>query len=176
MKKKGIVFWITGLSGSGKSTIAKYIKKKVEKKYGNTIIINGDDIRKIFNFKNYELKERKKLSMQYSKLAIFLSNQGLNIIMPVVAMFEQVRKFNKKNIKHYVEVYIETNIKQLINRKDKNFYKKKSKNIIGIDLKYEKPRKPDILIKNDFSSTPKKLGKELIDKIYNLKKLNAIFK
>ena len=65
--------------------------------------------------------------MQYSKLAIFLSNQGLNIIMPVVAMFEQVRKFNKKNIKHYVEVYIETNIKQLINRKDKNFIKKNLK-------------------------------------------------
>ena len=59
MKKKGIVFWITGLSGSGKSTIAKYIKKKVEKKYRNKVIINGDDIRKIFNFKNYELKERK---------------------------------------------------------------------------------------------------------------------
>ena len=176
MKKKGIVFWITGLSGSGKSTIAKYIKKKIEKKYGNTVIINGDDIRKIFNFQNYELKERKKLSMQYSKLAIFLSNQGLNIIMPVVAMFDQVREFNKKNIKYYVEVYIETNIKQLISRKDKNFYKKKSKNIIGVDLKYEKPKKPDNLIKNKFGNKTKKLGKKLIEKIYNLKKINEIFK
>ena len=135
-------------------------KKKDRKKYGNTVIINGDDIRKIFNFQNYELKERKKLSMQYSKLAIFLSNQGLNIIMPVVAMFDQVREFNKKNIKYYVEVYIETNIKQLISRKDKNFYKKKSKNIIGVDLKYEKPKKPDILIKNNFGNTPKILGEK----------------
>ena len=151
-------------------------KKKDRKKYGNTVIINGDDIRKIFNFQNYELKERKKLSMQYSKLAIFLSNQGLNIIMPVVAMFDQVREFNKKNIKYYVEVYIETNIKQLISRKDKNFYKKKSKNIIGVDLKYEKPKKPDILIKNNFGNTPKILGKKLIEKIYNLKKINEIFK
>ena len=73
-------------------------------------------------------------------------------------------------------VYIETNIKQLISRKDKNFYKKKSKNIIGVDLKYEKPKKPDILIKNNFGNTPKILGKKLIEKIYNLKKINEIFK
>ena len=72
MKKKGIVFWITGLSGSGKSTIAKYIKKKVEKKYGNTIIINGDDIRKIFNFQNYELKEEKVINAIFKVSYFFI--------------------------------------------------------------------------------------------------------
>ena len=48
-KKKGLVFWITGLPGSGKTTIAKKIKKSIELKYGKTILFSGDDLRKIFN-------------------------------------------------------------------------------------------------------------------------------
>ena len=50
-KNKGIVFWITGLSGSGKTTLAKKIKKDISKIYGPTIMISGDDIRKIFGLK-----------------------------------------------------------------------------------------------------------------------------
>ena len=48
-KNKGIVFWITGLSGSGKTLIAKKIGNEIKLKYGPTIIISGDDVRNIFN-------------------------------------------------------------------------------------------------------------------------------
>ena len=50
-RKKGILFWITGLSGSGKTSLAKKIFKFIKKKYGTTIV-SGDDIRKVFEFKN----------------------------------------------------------------------------------------------------------------------------
>ena len=50
IKKKGILFWITGLSGSGKTTISKLIKKDIVTNYGPTILVSGDDLRKIFNF------------------------------------------------------------------------------------------------------------------------------
>ena len=50
-RKKGFVFWITGLSGSGKTTLGKNIKDFIQKKYGPTLLIHGDDIRNIFNFK-----------------------------------------------------------------------------------------------------------------------------
>ena len=49
-KKKGILFWITGLSVSGKTTIAKKIKKEIIEFYGSTLMISGDNIRKIFQF------------------------------------------------------------------------------------------------------------------------------
>ena len=51
-KKYGIVFWITGLSGSGKSSIGKNIFNQISKTYGPTILIHGDNIRKIFKLKN----------------------------------------------------------------------------------------------------------------------------
>ena len=65
---KGIVFWITGLSGSGKTTIAKKITPEIKKLFGPTIIISGDDLRKIFKFKGYTSSERLELGYRYIKL------------------------------------------------------------------------------------------------------------
>ena len=65
VKNKGILFWITGLSGSGKTSIAKKIKKEIIKKYGPTIIVSGDNFRKIFKFNSYTSKDREKYLMNY---------------------------------------------------------------------------------------------------------------
>ena len=51
-KKKGKLFWITGLSGSGKTSIAEKIKLKISKNYGPTLTISGDDLRKLFGIIN----------------------------------------------------------------------------------------------------------------------------
>ena len=57
-KKKGILFWVTGLSGSGKTAIAKKIKTQISKLYGPTIIVSGDDLRRIFNLNKYDYLSR----------------------------------------------------------------------------------------------------------------------
>ena len=59
-KKKGILFWITGFPGSGKTAIANKIKPEITKFYGPTILINGDNLREIFNLKKYSENERIK--------------------------------------------------------------------------------------------------------------------
>ena len=53
-KNKGILFWITGLSGSGKTTLGKKIHRDIKKLYGPTLMISGDDVRKIFSLKGVE--------------------------------------------------------------------------------------------------------------------------
>ena len=55
-KNKGILFWITGLSGTGKSTLGNLIYPKIKKIYGPTIIIHGDDFRNIWNLNSYDYK------------------------------------------------------------------------------------------------------------------------
>ena len=77
-KKYGILFWITGLSGSGKTTLAKKIYK-INKIYGPTIILSGDDIRNIFSLKGYSYKERSKVVLSYCKLAQLLTKQKINV-------------------------------------------------------------------------------------------------
>ena len=76
MKKntKGTLFWITGLSGSGKTQIAKKIKNQIIKNYGPTILFSGDDIRRIFNLKGYTYEDRFKTVMKYCKLAHSITN------------------------------------------------------------------------------------------------------
>ena len=65
----------------------------------------------------------------------------------------------------YVEIYIDADIKKLVKRKSKYFYRKKVKNVVGISIKPEFPKKPNFLIKNNFNKTVSKLSKELVSKI-----------
>ena len=88
-KKKGIVFWVTGLPGSGKTTIAKQLKKTIEKKYGKTILFSGDDLRKISNFRSFEKEKRLQYAKSYSKLVKNISNQNINVIIATVSLFKK---------------------------------------------------------------------------------------
>ena len=66
-KKKGMVFWVTGYSGAGKTTISKHLLKNLKKNYGPIYFVNGDDIRKIFKLNKYDLISRKQYVQIYSE-------------------------------------------------------------------------------------------------------------
>ena len=169
-KNKGILFWITGLSGSGKTTLAKKIKKDIIKYYGPTLLVSGDNLRKIFNFKKYTSSERLKNSKKFCNFAKFITDQKINLIFAVVGMMHQPRNWNRKYIDNYVEIYVKTNIKKIIKANKKKIYHKKNiGDIVGINIKPELPKKPDIIIVNNFKRSIESLSQELIKKIIKLK-------
>ena len=88
--KKGIVFWITGFPGSGKTAIAKTIRKKIEKKYGPTVLFSGDDIRKAFNYNKYK-------RMQYAIKKIYEKDGELNFD-------SRSSSFERLNYKYYISM------------------------------------------------------------------------
>ena len=165
MKKTGILFWITGLSGSGKTSIAKNIKNKIEKKHGRTICISGDQIRKMFNLKGYSKNERLKIGKKYLKLINLIIRQRINVIFAVVGLFHELHKLNRKLFVNYLEIYIKSDFDKIKSKKKKIFYRKKFKNVWGQDIKPQFPRKPDIVIQNNFDKSISKLSGELIKKI-----------
>ena len=168
-KNKGILFWITGLSGSGKTTLGRKIKKNITKIYGPTIMISGDDIRKIFKLKGYEYNDRVAILRKYSLFAKYITEQKINIILAVVGMIEAPRKWNRINIENYIEIYIKSSIKDIIKLNKKKIYNKKnSGKIIGIDIKPEYPKNPDISITNSFNGTTDQMAKNLIININKL--------
>ena len=122
LKSKGILFWITGLPGSGKSTIAKKIKSKIIKKYGPTIVMNGDDLRKIFKLFKYSKKERLKNGFNFGNFCKFLTDQKLNVIFATVGMYDKIRNNNKNKIKNYIEINIKSDLKKIIKAGKKNLY------------------------------------------------------
>ena len=170
-KNKGIVFWITGLSGSGKTTIAEKIRSNISNKYGPTVIMSGDDLRKIFNLKKFIRKDRLAYALSYSKFCKCITDNKINIILSTVSLFHKVRKWNRTNISNYVEIYIHADINKIIKQKNKFFYKRNYKNIIGKDIKPEFPQSPHIIVENNFNKSIKVLTKYLIKKINKIIKL-----
>ena len=169
IKKKGILFWITGLSGSGKTTLGKAIHKDMIRLYGPTIMISGDDLRKIFNLKGYEYEERLEITKKYCKFVKYVVEQRINIIFAAVGMFHEARKWNKKNIQNYIEIYIKSNIKNIIQTNKKKIYRKKNPGkLIGIDIKPEYPKNPHITILNNFKVSQIKMKTSLLKKINDL--------
>jgi len=164
-KNRGILFWITGLSGSGKTTIAEKIKSSISTKYGPTITISGDDLRQIFNFNKFSKKERLNYALCYGKFCKVVTKKNINIIFSTVSLFHKVQRWNKLNIKNYVEIYIKSDKKKIIKKKKKFFYIRKHKNIVGKNIKPEFPKYPDIIIQNNFTESLNKLSKELLKKI-----------
>jgi len=95
-KKKGILFWITGLSGSGKTSLAKKIKKEISKKYGPTIVISGDNLRKIFHLNKYDYQSRLTNMQKFLKFSKFITNQKINLIFAVVGLIDKPKIWGKK--------------------------------------------------------------------------------
>ena len=164
-KNKGILFWITGLSGSGKTAIAKKIKPEITKFYGPTILISGDNLRTIFNLKKYSKNARYKNALMFSTLCEFITNQKINVIFAVVGLFDKLHQQNRTNIQNYVEIYVRSDLSKIIKIGKKRIYKKHNKNIVGKDIPAEMPKLPDIIINNKFDESINKLSIQLLKKI-----------
>ena len=89
--KHGIVFWITGFPGSGKTKISSLLHKKIEKKFGKTVRFSGDDLRIILNLKGYSKKEREKIGNKYHDICKRFSSKGINVLIDVVCLIDSVR-------------------------------------------------------------------------------------
>jgi len=163
--KKGILFWVTGLSGSGKTSISKKIFPMINKKFGPTILLSGDELRNIFNLKKYDAKSRLSYGISFSKFAKHITDQKINLIINVIGMFDEVRKNNKNNIENYIEVFIEADLKKILKKGKKKIYKTNKINIVGRGIKPQFPKKPNVKIKNDFKKNINELAFELFNKI-----------
>jgi len=167
-KKYGIVFWITGISGSGKSTLSKNVYPFIKKKFGPTIKLSGDNLRRIFKLNRYDKESRFLYGKKFSRFLKLISANKVNILFSVVGLFHKLHNYNRKNIKNYIEIFINADFKKIESRKQKFFYKKNTINVWGKDIKPELPKNPHIVIKNNFKKNIKSLCAELKNKINNL--------
>jgi adenylylsulfate kinase-like enzyme len=160
------VYWITGLSGAGKSTIGREYYLHMKSKGMCMTFLDGDDLRLIMGVEGgYKPSERKKLSYKYAKLSKMLSDQGVHVVIATISMSHEVREWNRKNISDYVEIYIKVPLKILIERDQKNLYSQNVSNVIGFNVDVEEPLNPDIVLLNDNSNSLKEITQELIKKI-----------
>ena len=153
LKQKGLVIWMTGLSGSGKSTIAIGLEKKLFEKGILTQVLDGDNVRTGINnnlaFSEEDRTENIRRIAEVSKLFL---NCGIVCINCFVSPTIEIRSNAKKIIGNdFVEVFINTPIEECEKRDVKGLYKKaragEIKDFTGINAPFEAPTNPDFEIK-----------------------------
>ncbi len=169
-KNKGILFFVFGLSGSGKTAIAKKIKKRISHLYGPTIEISGNDMRKTFKLNKFSQKVRQETLPLYNRFKKLITDKNVNLIFNVTGHLKKDYQWNRKNIDNYVEIFIKTDIHKIIKLKRKKIYLKNKKNVVGLDIKPEFPKKPHIVIHNNFDRSIESLASECINKIKKIAK------
>lgn len=147
------VIWLTGMSGSGKTTIAKGLEKYL---FSNGImnqILDGDNIRvglnKNLSFSEIDRTENIRRIAEVSKLFL---NAGIVTINCFVSPLNNMRELAKEIIgkQDFIEIYVNTSLEKCKERDVKGLYKKalngEIKNFTGIDSNYETPKNPDLEI------------------------------
>ena len=97
-----MIIHISGFPGSGKTTLAKKIFPFIKKKYGPTILLDGDKCRKILNLNGFSYEKRLSNAMVYSRISKLLTDQKINVVFSLVGLMNKPRAWNKKNINHII--------------------------------------------------------------------------
>ena len=175
-KSKGFLFFIEGYSGSGKSSIGIKSYKRINALFGPTIIVHGNEIRDILNIYGYSRIERSKNPYKTRKFIKFITDQNINVIYTVLCLNYKAKSIYKEKIKNFVEIFIDSDVKIIIAKKKKKQIYKLKKNVVGVHIKPQFPKNPDIVIKNNFEKSIKSLSNELILKLKRFKNQNKIKK
>lgn len=150
------LIWFTGLSGSGKSTIANVVEQVLHKKGIKTYTLDGDNIRKGLNQDlTFTPQDRTENIRRIAETANLMIDAGLVVLAAFVSPYKKDRENIKNIVKdvNFVEVFINTSVEECERRDVKGLYKKaragEIKNMTGISAPYEAPEHPEIEIKTE---------------------------
>ena len=169
------VLWFTGLSGSGKSTIANEVEKTLNLMNRHTFLLDGDNIRHGLN-KDLGFTEADRIEniRRIGEVARLMADAGLIVLTAFISPFRAERQIVREMLPEgeFIEVFVDTPLSVAEARDVKGLYKKaragELKNFTGIDSPYEAPEHPDIVV-NTVEMTPEQAAEHIIRQILPLK-------
>ncbi|MBO0330925.1 adenylyl-sulfate kinase [[Muricauda] lutisoli] len=163
------LIFFTGLSGSGKSTVANALEQKLVEEKIKTYTLDGDNVRKGINKDlSFSAEDRSENNRRIGEVANLFVDAGMVVLAAFVAPFEKDRNFIKETVgeENYVEVFVNTSLEECEKRDVKGLYKKarkgEIKDMTGISSPYEVPLRPDIIL------TETESVEDAVSRIYEL--------
>lgn len=146
--------WLTGLSRSGKSTLAEGIADWLRGRGMPTQVLDGRVVRdEIGDFLGYSREERAKVSRIMCSMAKLLNENGVAVVATSITPYQDSRDLNRRTLPHYFEIYLDCGVDTCIERDDTNNYARALrgdlKHFIGVDDPFEVPKSSDLVIPTD---------------------------
>jgi adenylylsulfate kinase len=154
-KQRACVLWFTGLSGSGKSTIANEVEKQLYDKGYHTYLLDGDNIRHGLNGDlGFSEEDRKENIRRIGEVAKLFVDSGLIVLTAFISPFRDDRARARDIVgEDFIEVFIDTPLEVCVQRDPKGLYAKayagEIKDFTGIDSPYEAPLSPQLHIRTE---------------------------
>jgi bifunctional enzyme CysN/CysC len=168
-QQKPAILWFTGLSGSGKSTIANIVEQTLNLTSHHTMLLDGDNVRHGLNrdlgFTEVDRVENIRRVGEVAKLMI---DGGLIVLCSFISPYRADRQMVRSLVEpsEFIEIFVDTPLEDCISRDPKGLYAKAKagqlKNFTGVDAPYEAPEQPEIHLKTE-GSTPAQLAKTILD-------------
>lgn len=170
--RKGFVVWITGLPGSGKTTIANELRPMLEKRGLDVEVFDGDWVRKElspdlgFSKEDRELHNKRVIHM--SKLLV---KHGVAVIVCLISPYREVRRYARDQIGSFVEVWAKASLEACIKRDPKGLYAKalrgEIKDMTGVQHPYEEPENAEVVLETE-QQTPRQSAESIVHGLVRL--------
>ena len=152
--EQGTVYFFTGLSGAGKTTLGGLFYRRRKAQRSNVVLLDGDQIRPVYNEDiGYSDAGRLKGAQRTFRVADMLARQGIDVVVCSICMYSAVRAWTRVNIANYKEIYIKVRRETLLSRNQKGLYTG-GQDVVGVDLPFDEPKEPDLIIENDGGESP----------------------
>ena len=120
MSDQGKLIWITGLSGAGKTTIAKNVYEELKKSSQNIVHLDGDELRIMLgDLAEYDNNHRKNIAGIYARICKHLVGSGINTIISTIALYHDIHEYNRMNNENYYEIFLQVDKNVLLKRNKK---------------------------------------------------------
>ena len=162
----GFVVWLTGLPGSGKTTIAQRLLHELNKRHNKVELFDGDEVRRnLSRGLGFSKEDRDTHNKRIIYVCKLLTRNGVSAIVSLISPYRSTRAYARQNLPKLVEVYIKCSIKTCIQRDPKGLYKKaltgEITNMTGIQDPYEEPLNPEVIVDTEHEEAEESLAKIL---------------
>ncbi|MFN6530361.1 adenylyl-sulfate kinase [Nostoc sp. ChiSLP03a] len=177
-KQRGVTIWLTGLSGAGKTTICRFLEKKLRSQEYKIEVLDGDVVRKnLSKGLTFSKEDRDENIRRIGFVAHLLTRNNIIVLVSVISPYRVIREEVKAQIGDFIEVYVNAPLEVCEQRDVKGLYKKARVGEIfdftGIDDLYEIPLKPDVECKTNQESVAESANK-ILSKLEELGYINSL--